>query len=319
METLMSEALQTFNHPTCETTPNVTSSQELADGAMLCNLPDGLKTDPFGQEAVHASPSQPPESNSETKTNATSGLCSSISSASAALSSSLGSRLQTRLARVGSMEYRQTWKEQVTPAGRRYWAHTASAHPISDSDFTGWPTPQAFDASNDGQPRPLRYKGDAPSEAGHFRDPTKPGSYRGDLKDYAALAGWPTPVANDTTGSTHCYGPRQEDGARAHFLKLPGAAKMAGWATPAARDHKDTGNLEASRFRKDGKERNDTLARQVPLGLPSTSSPAQTEKRGALNPALPRWLMGFPPAWCDCAVMAMQLFLSVRKSSSKRS
>jgi hypothetical protein len=38
------------------------------------------------------------------------------------------------------MEYVQTWKVKVTPAGRRYLAHTASARPISDKDYTGWPT-----------------------------------------------------------------------------------------------------------------------------------------------------------------------------------
>lgn len=53
------------------------------------------------------------------------------------------------------------------------------------AQYTGWPTPQAFDASSDGLPKPLRYKGNAPSEQGNTRDPNKPGSYRGDLKDIA--------------------------------------------------------------------------------------------------------------------------------------
>ena len=54
--------------------------------------------------------------------------------------------------------------------------------------MAGWPTPQAFDANGNGQPRPLRYKGNAPSEAGNTRRPDMPGSYRGDLKDYAGMA-----------------------------------------------------------------------------------------------------------------------------------
>jgi hypothetical protein len=44
-------------------------------------------------------------------------------------------------------------------------------------------------------------------------------------------SGWPTPIVNDVTGSTHCYGKNKEI-----LLKLPGAAKQTGWATPKATD-----------------------------------------------------------------------------------
>lgn len=44
------------------------------------------------------------------------------------------------------------------------------------------------------------------------------------------------------------------------------------------------------------------------LGLTTSSSPVATAKRGVLNPALARWLMGYPVAWCDCVVTAMQSF-----------
>ena len=36
-----------------------------------------------------------------------------------------------------------------------------------------------------------------------------------------------------------------------------------GWATPTTRDHKDTGNLDGSMTRRDGKARNDVLGRQA--------------------------------------------------------
>jgi hypothetical protein len=50
----------------------------------------------------------------------------------------------------------------------------------------------------------------------------------------SASSGWPTPLVNDTGGSTHCYGGWNPDGSRVIHLKLPGAAKLAmsGWPTP---------------------------------------------------------------------------------------
>ena len=62
--------------------------------------------------------------------------------------------------------------------------------------LAGWPTPQVFDSTNNGEPRALRYKGNAPSEAGNTRNPNTPGSYRGDLKDYAGLAYGQTPSSS---------------------------------------------------------------------------------------------------------------------------
>ena len=204
-------------------TLNVTSSPGSADGALPCNSQVGQQINPSGQDLAHVNLSALPEKDSPKKTNGTSGQRSLISSASAALTQSLGNRLRQQLAMVGSMEYRQTWNQKVTPAGRLYWAHTASAHRTSVSDSTGWPT-------------------------------------------------------------------------------------------PAARDYKDTGNLESSRWRKDGKERNGTLGRIAAFS-------AETEKAAEfqLNPHFSRWLSGFPPEWCDCAVTAMQSFPKSQRRSSKPS
>lgn len=46
-------------------------------------------------------------------------------------------------------------------------------------------------------------------------------------------------------------------------------------------------------------------------GPTSNGWPAQTDDIDRLNPALSRWLMGYPQEWDDCAAMAMP---SSRKS-----
>lgn len=58
----------------------------------------------------------------------------------------------------------------------------------------------------------------------------------------------------------------------------------------------------------------DRLAAMPPL------SNAATENRAAyrLNPHFSRWLMGYQPAWCDCAVTATQSCRKSRRNSSRR-
>jgi len=274
--------------------PNVTSSPASADGLSPLNLQVGPQTDPSGPHHAPASPSALLEHSSEIKTNATSGPRSSISSASADLTRCLGNRLQTQLAKVGSMEYRQTWKELVTPAGRRLLAHTASARPILDRDCSGWPTPQEDNANN---------------AYGHK------GTTFSDLPTTAQLAGWPTPVLGDAhlSSKPEAAMRRIEEGK----LTVSRVAAIAGWPTPSTRDHK--GGYQGGRMRN-GAISTDTLDVVAQIaGQTTMSSPAPTEKRGGLNPALPRWLMGFPAEWDSCGATAMQSSHRLPRNSSKPS
>lgn len=106
---------------------------------------------------------------------------------------------------------------------------------------------------------------------------------------------WPTMTANEANGSAYQYGKNKKK-----ILKLTGMCQSM-WPTPSTRDHKDTGDLSKSQFRKDGKERNDTLGRQA------YGSTAQTKNKGSLNPAFPCWLMGYPQEWLNCAPLGTRL------------
>lgn len=70
--------------------------------------------------------------------------------------------------------------------------------------------------------------------------------------------GWPSPIVNDSTGSTHCYAGKDHS---KRFLKLPGAANLAGWPTPDA--HPDAPNSSTNR----GKDYGGSRARTTVQGL----------------------------------------------------
>ena len=53
---------------------------------------------------------------------------------------------------------------------------------------------------------------------------------------------------------------------------------------------------------------------EATIGI-ATGSPALTEKRGQLNPAHSRWLMGYPAEWDACAPTATRSSRSSRPSS----
>lgn len=62
-------------------------------------------------------------------------------SGSADLQQSLESRLRRTLDARGSLEYELTWKQCTMPWGLPICQQQASARPISDTGYGGWPTP----------------------------------------------------------------------------------------------------------------------------------------------------------------------------------
>lgn len=160
------------------------------------------------------------------------------------------------------------------------------------AQLAGWPTPQTCEAPNMGKNR----------GGGKERARITPQSV-------AQLVGWGTPRVTTNGGhpSADLDKSRLEDQAGS---VLP----LSGWATHVGQDASNTAG--PSQFERNSHPLN-VQAVLAAHGMDSTSSPVQTAKRGVLNPAHSRWLMGFPAVWDSCGVTAMRSCLKKPQSSSK--
>ena len=129
----------------------------------------------------------------------------------------------------------------------------------------------------------------------------------------SAFTSWPTLAARD-----------YKDGAAPSVVlsgrtdKLSHCVMLAGYPTPLTVPSSEAshGQLSGS-YRKAMEGATPDLfapARLTVSGTMLIGSDAAIGNGGPLNPAHPRWLMGLPPAWDDCAVTAMQ---SLAKSPPK--
>jgi hypothetical protein len=94
-------------------------------------------------------------------------------------------------------------------------------------------------------------------------------------------------------------------------VSLPGVVKIVStWPTPTSQDcARGVGTIRPQ-------DTGIPLPQRVAqvIGTNTSGSPDQTENQGALNPAFPCWLMGFPDEWESCAPMATP---SSRRSRQK--
>lgn len=183
--TWMRGTFVTFDQMNSADILNATSSLGSEDGPSPSSSPAGHRTVQSGQDHARANLSARQAQESGLLTSGTYGRTGSTLSESARLQASLASRLQARMGSDGSILYRLTWKERVTPSGFRISALRASARPTSDNvsilERKGWSTPSARDWKD---------------TAGMATSAVNPdGSERtrlDQLPRQAALAGWPT-------------------------------------------------------------------------------------------------------------------------------
>ena len=296
-------------------TPTAISSRASAAGPSPSRSPAGPATDLFGLAPAPASRSRRRASAQAAATPATCGPFGSASLQSVALQRSLESRLHRLLAAPGSPEFALRWSRWAIGWGPPICALRAFPRPTDDSDYSGWPTPMGLGSKRRGPgqdstltpvarlagyPTPKRRDEMAAGKVEDFlrrKCRARKGSKQiTELNLLASLASYPTPRAEE----------RMQANSRDGGVSL---SHMASWATVAESDEKGSS--------RPGQRRRQLSEQAIgAVGSPSASS---TAPRGVLNPALCRWLMGFPTAEDSLGAMGTRSSRRSRRRSSRPS
>lgn len=282
--------------------PNTISLQVSADGHLLLRWPAGRITAPSGPALARVNLSARQAKAKGLLTSGTCGPHGTGSLISASLQLSLESKLRARMALDGLTLYRLTWRHRGMPSGRQIFALRGSVRPTSEIAYGSWPTPTL--------PHGGRVLTEQQFVTGKRHNGQK---VQVGMESAARFVGWPTPSVRDHKGGYQ--GGRMRDGKWAANV-MDQTAQLVGWATPTVSDARR--GVNPPRAHDTGIPLTQQVGMLAISGPTSNGSLSKMPSGGQLNPALSRWVMGYPPEWCACAVTAMQSFLKPGPNSSKQ-